>query len=265
MMRWPHPSPALVVASLALVVSASGTTYAATMISGADITDESLTGADVRNESLSGADVDNESLTGADVRNWSLTGRDIRNGTLTGRQIKIGSLSRTAFAPGQLPRGANGEQGPAGAIGPAGSTGPEGPTGPVGPTGPIGPRGLDGPAGPEGPEGPPGLGVGTLYYAVSPVKTLPANSQVFAEASCTPRLNVVGGGAFVSGLLDVNINSSFPSAGDGSGRIGNRGWAAYANNASAFSEVMQVYAICAEPQSVAARSLSAADNERFHK
>jgi hypothetical protein len=107
--------------------------------------------------------------------------------------------------------------------------------------------------------------VGTLYYAVSPVKTLPANSQVFAEASCTPRLNVVGGGTFVSGLLDVNINSSYPSSGTGSGNVGSKGWAAYANNASASSEVMQVYAICAEPQSVSARSLSAADNKRFHK
>jgi hypothetical protein len=233
MIRWPHPSPALLVASLALIVSAGGTTYAATMISGADIK--------------------NESLTGADVKNWSLTGRDIKNGTLTSRQIKIGSLLSTDFAAGQLPRGASGEPGSAG------------PTGPVGPSGPIGPRGLDGPVGPQGPEGVSGVGIGTLYYANSAVTSLPAGSQTFAEAACTPRLHVVGGGVLTTGQLDVDINSSYPSVGDGSGAIGNTGWAAYANNASATDRVMQVYAICVEARSVSARSVSSAGARRLGK
>ena len=65
MHRWPQSSAALVVASVALVVATGGTTYAAKLISGAD--------------------VKNGSLSGADIRDRSLDGRDIQDGTLTSR------------------------------------------------------------------------------------------------------------------------------------------------------------------------------------
>jgi hypothetical protein len=111
--RWlaRRPSPALVVAMLALLVSTAGPAIAnhggrhgpAGLVNALDVADGSLTGKDIKNKSL----------TPADFR---------------------GSV-----------------RGPRGARGPAGATGPQGPGGPGGPQGPPGPQGPQGPAtGPAG-------------------------------------------------------------------------------------------------------------------
>jgi hypothetical protein len=88
-------SPALVVATVAVVLAGAGGAVAASQI----------TGNQVENSSLTGADVKNSTLTGADVRNRSLTPADFK-----------GSVS-----------------GPAGPAGPQGVAGPVGPQGPPGP------------------------------------------------------------------------------------------------------------------------------------
>ena len=79
-----RPSPAMVVALLALFVAMGGTGYAAL----------SITGKNVKNGSLTGADVKNNSLRSADVKNGNLLAKD--------------------FKAGQLPAGARGPQGPPG-------------------------------------------------------------------------------------------------------------------------------------------------------
>jgi hypothetical protein len=81
------PSPSMFVSVAALVVAASGTSYAAATIGSADI----------RNDSIRSVDVQNESLLSRDVRDGALRARD--------------------FAPGQLPKGAKGDQGDQGAAG----------------------------------------------------------------------------------------------------------------------------------------------------
>ena len=58
-----RPSPALVIAVIALFAALSGTAYALT-----------ITGADVMNGSLTGADIRNRSLTQSDLRGRSLKG-----------------------------------------------------------------------------------------------------------------------------------------------------------------------------------------------
>jgi hypothetical protein len=58
-----RPSPALVVAAIALFVALGGSAYALT-----------ITGADVRNGSLTGSDVKNRSLTQVDLRGRALKG-----------------------------------------------------------------------------------------------------------------------------------------------------------------------------------------------
>ena len=90
-MKGRRPSPSLVVAGLALVVATGGTSYAAVMITGAD--------------------VKNGSLTGKDLKSHSVTGKDIRNQSLDSRDVKNGSLQSKDFREGDLPQG---EQGPAG-------------------------------------------------------------------------------------------------------------------------------------------------------
>ena len=84
--RW-RPSPALVLAFIALFVGAAGTATAARLI------------------------------TGRSIKNNSVTGRDIRNNSLGGGDIKNGSLLRRDFRPGQLPAGGQGPPGRSGANG----------------------------------------------------------------------------------------------------------------------------------------------------
>ena len=101
-MRPRKPSPAMIIAILALVFAMAGTGMAARAYL---IT--------------SSSQIRNGVVTGADVRDTSLTGVDVRNGTLTGRDIRDGSLSLRAFT-GTLPAG---PQGPPGVAGAAGSPG----------------------------------------------------------------------------------------------------------------------------------------------
>ncbi len=53
-----------------------------------------------------------------------------------------------------------------------------------------------------------------------------------------------------TGPLGVSVNSSYPSAADGTGAYGNTGWAAFANNETAEDQLMQAYAICAQAATV---------------
>jgi hypothetical protein len=78
-----RPSPALVVAILALVVAMAGTSYAATQIGSAQIKNNSVKGKDVKDANLTGKDVKDKSLTGADISDSSLTGADITDGSVT--------------------------------------------------------------------------------------------------------------------------------------------------------------------------------------
>jgi hypothetical protein len=107
-----RPSPAFVLALIALIVALSGTGYAATKITSKDVKNNSLTGADIKNNSLRGADIRNGTVGPADLQ------RRLRN------QLRVG--------------GASGAPGPQGAPGAPGATGPQGPAGPQGPQGPAG-------------------------------------------------------------------------------------------------------------------------------
>jgi hypothetical protein len=101
-----RPSPALVVASLALLIALGGTSYATVKLT----------------------------LPPGSVGNPQL-----RDGSVTSAKVKNFSLRRVDFASGQLPAGPRGPAGPAGAAGAAGPAGPTGPNGAAGPTGATGP------------------------------------------------------------------------------------------------------------------------------
>ena len=80
-----QPTPAMIVACVALVVAMAGTGYAATAL----------------------------------PRN-SVGLAQIRNNAVTASKVKNGSLLKVDFKAGQLPRGTRGPAGPAGPVGPAG-------------------------------------------------------------------------------------------------------------------------------------------------
>jgi hypothetical protein len=79
------PSPAMVVAVVALIMSLGGSAYALV-----------ITGKQIRNNSVTGKDV--RSLTGKDIRNRSLTGREFRADKLGGRSIDESSLGPVGTA-----------------------------------------------------------------------------------------------------------------------------------------------------------------------
>ncbi len=148
-----------VMATLAVFVALGGTGYAAVVI----------TGKQVKNNSLTGADVKNGSLATADVHDFSLLRKDFKRG-----QVPTG------------PRGPQGLTGPGGgATGPAGSKGDPGPAGPTGPTGPAGA------AGPAGASGATNVKVVTVQCGPAPCTS--------ATALCPAGQRATGGGGNTGG------------------------------------------------------------------
>jgi hypothetical protein len=108
-----RPSPAMVVALLALFVALAGSSYAALRVTGRNVANGSLTGADVRTNSVTGrdirglrsGDVTNGSLGGVDIADGSLTGSDVARDSLTGAEViesTLGSFPPTGAAGGAL-------------------------------------------------------------------------------------------------------------------------------------------------------------------
>ena len=88
-----RPSPAMVVACLALGVALGGTSYATVL------------------------NVPNNSVTTAKIRNDAVTAPKIKAGAVATSEVKNGSLLAVDFRPGQLPGGPAGPQGPPGISG----------------------------------------------------------------------------------------------------------------------------------------------------
>ena len=84
----------------------------------------------------------------------------IKNAAVNSAKVKDKSLLARDFKPGQLPRGAQGDEGPPG---PVGATGPTGAQGPAGPEGPAGPQGATGAQGTPGATGAIGPSWGTMW------------------------------------------------------------------------------------------------------
>lgn len=105
-----RPSPAMIVACIALLVALGGTSFAAA------------------------TQLARNSVGTAQLRNNAVTNPKIKNNAVNSAKVANRSLLRTDFAPGQLPAGPTGPQGPAG---PAGAQGPAGPAGPAGVIGTI--------------------------------------------------------------------------------------------------------------------------------
>ena len=104
-----RPSPAMVVACLALLVAMSGTGIAAA------------------------TQLARNSVGPLQLQNGAVTNPKIRNNAVNSSKVAPRSLLRSDFAPGQLPAGPTGPMGPAGPAGPAGAAGPAGPAGVIGP------------------------------------------------------------------------------------------------------------------------------------
>jgi hypothetical protein len=97
-----RPSPAMVVACLALTVALGGTSVAAV------------------------SQLARNSVGPRQLQTGAVTNPKIRNNAVNSAKVAPRSLLRSDFAAGQLPAGPIGPQGPAGPAGPAGAAGPAG-------------------------------------------------------------------------------------------------------------------------------------------
>jgi hypothetical protein len=127
-----RPSPALLVACLALFLAAGGPAAAVNAASAAT-----------------------KLLTGKQIKDSSITSKDIKNGTLVAKDFKSSELSRILPAA-QAGTGEKGATGAQGARGPQGPAGAQGPKGDRGPQGEQGIQGIQGPKGDKGDKGEPG-------------------------------------------------------------------------------------------------------------
>jgi hypothetical protein len=94
------PSPAAVLASLALLVALGGTSVAAVVT--------------VPRASVGTAELRNGAVTTAKIRNGNVSSADIADGSVSSVDVRNGSLRRVDFRPGQIPHGPTGPQGPPG-------------------------------------------------------------------------------------------------------------------------------------------------------
>jgi hypothetical protein len=101
-----RPSPAMVVACIALIVALGGTSYAI--------------------QALPKSSVGSKQL-----KNNAVTSKKIKNGAVNANKVKNGSLLSADFKAGQLPAGPQGPRGPQGERGVQGVQGVQGPAGPI--------------------------------------------------------------------------------------------------------------------------------------
>lgn len=94
------PSPALIVACLALLVALGGTSIAAVSA--------------LPNNSVGTAQLKNNAVTAAKIKDGQVMSAEIANSTITTADVKNGSLLKADFKAGQVPSGPPGPTGPAG-------------------------------------------------------------------------------------------------------------------------------------------------------
>jgi hypothetical protein len=175
-MKISKPSPALIVASVALVAAGTGTAGAATGVLHID-TRQIDKGA-VTNSRLHAGAVGTQKL------NASLR-----------RQL---ATHNAVGAPG--PQGATGATGAVGATGNVGATGSAGPAGPAGPTGPAGTNGTNGTNGT--------FSTADVVQVKGATTPLPANSVTLATATCPTGDTIISAGA-QDGTAGIYVASEY--------------------------------------------------------
>ena len=94
--RWLHvPSPAMIVACVALFIAMGGTSYAAATLAAnsvgtKQIKKNAVTSAKIKSAAVTAAKVKDGTLTGAKVKDGTLTGAKVQDGTLTGADLAAG-------------------------------------------------------------------------------------------------------------------------------------------------------------------------------
>jgi hypothetical protein len=91
-----RPSPALIVALLALFVALGGSSYAAVKIGARDIQRGAVGTRAIANNSIRSADIRNATVSGTDIKDDSLTNADIDNANLSAKSAETAARATTA-------------------------------------------------------------------------------------------------------------------------------------------------------------------------
>lgn len=95
-----RPSPAMIVALIALFVSLSGVSYgvATGFIDSREIKNNEVRSLDIRNNQVRSLDLRNNEVRGIDIRNSTVQGGDIALNTVTGEDVKEDTLAKVPSA-----------------------------------------------------------------------------------------------------------------------------------------------------------------------
>ena len=93
--RWLHvPSPAMIVACVALFIAMGGTSYAA-----ATLAANSVGTKQIKKNAVTSAKIKSAAVTAAKVKDGTLTGAKVKDGTLTGAKVQDGTLTGARSPP----------------------------------------------------------------------------------------------------------------------------------------------------------------------
>jgi hypothetical protein len=100
LLRRRRPSPAMIVALIALFVSLSGVSYgvATGFIDSREIKNNEVRSIDIRNNEVRTRDLRNNEVRGIDIRNSTVQGRDIALNTVTGEDVNEDTLQQVPSA-----------------------------------------------------------------------------------------------------------------------------------------------------------------------
>jgi hypothetical protein len=220
-----RPSPATVLASIALLVALGGTGVAAmeaivpnNSVGTPQLKASAVTAGKIAPNAVTNVKIANNAVSNAKIGTNAITNSKLAGGAVTSAKVQNNSLLAADFAPNQLPRGA---------------------------TGPTGPQGPAGPAGQAGAAGPPGLS--SVQIVVETSVTDSGNKG--ALVTCPAGKKLIGGGASTLGdAAGVYLGESNPDT-------ANNGWHAVGREIATTQQTggdlwtgdwrLVVYAICA--------------------
>ena len=204
-----RPSPAMVVACLALLLGLGGTGIAAVFVvpnnsvGTAQLKSNAVTSTKVAANAVTGAKIAAKAVGNAKIATGAVSGAKIAANAVTSAKVENHSLLAADFAPGQTP------------------TGPRGPTGPAGAAGTV----------------------GTLALRTASISVPKLNSSALT-VSCQSGEQAVSGGATWSDKGDLPLTLAYSNAvyDTKAGRA--TGWTARGRNQTSTSRTFIVQVLC---------------------
>lgn len=208
---------------------------------------------------MAGGAVAGSLVTSADIKDNSIQSRDLKDGQGVGTaDLKPGLANKISEGGAQGPAGPAGQDGAQGPKGDAGAQGPAGPAGPAGPKGDDGADGTDGADGADGVDGTDGL-TGAVYRTLTYTNGGGGSATVACDddPAVSQQYTAISGGV-QGGNVDTQddgfvVNSSFPGRMDWDTGLpkANRldGWIILGNGE--YTSTLTVWALCVPNTSIA--------------